>query len=245
MPAYTTPFGLLTLEPNDGVLTSGRLRAELRGLELLNGIVSTAKSWSRKCSTDSWNTLLVTGMDGFELRIDVLKTVESYLLRNDPHIVVELYRGRNRSVGTVERVCILYNQSHPGCAIADAVVSLVLLGESNWPEGSTPNTLREFSEAAQLDRMARRLKLGLIDLTLEDREEIADVRKALELGMPIAAVDMLCCFARRCYTCKGLEIEDIKRYTNPLFAEIPKKAIEAYAMRPSTPTDVLFLPDFA
>ena len=103
MPAYTTPFGLLTLEPNDGVLTSGRLRAELRGLELLNGIVSTAKTWSRKCSTDSWNTLLVTGMDGFELRIDVLKTVQSYLLRNDPHIVVELYRGRNRSVGTVER----------------------------------------------------------------------------------------------------------------------------------------------
>ncbi|MEC8632376.1 MAG: hypothetical protein VXY10_02940, partial [Candidatus Thermoplasmatota archaeon] len=138
MPAYTTPFGLLTLEPNDGALTSGRLRAELRGLELLNGIVSTAKAWSRKCSTDSWNTLLVTGLDGFELRIDVLKTVESYLLRNDPHIVVELYRGRNRSVGTVERVCILYNQSHPGCAIADAVVSLVLLGESNWPEGSTP-----------------------------------------------------------------------------------------------------------
>ena len=104
---------------------------------------------------DTGNTVLVSGMEGFELRIDVLKTVEAFLCNNDSHIQVELYRGRNRSVGSVERICILHDHTHPGCAIADAIVSLVLLGESNWPEGPTPYTLREFSEAAQIDRLQR------------------------------------------------------------------------------------------
>lgn len=245
MPVYTTPFGLLTLQRTDGAQLSTRLKAELRGLDLLSEVATMAKTWDRHLSVETGNTVLVSGMQGFELRIDVLKTVEAFLCSDDPHIQVELYRGRNRTVGSVERICILHDHSHPGCAIADAMVSLVLLGESNWPDGPTPYTLREFSEAAQLDRRQRRLKLGLIELTLEDLEEIADVRKALELGIPIAAVDMLCCFARRCYTCKGLDIDAVKRYTTPLFAEIPEEHIRNYARHPSTPSDVLFLPDFA
>lgn len=245
MPVYTTPFGLLSLPKSDQPTPGPRIRAELRGLKLLDDVATMATTWSRQLSMETGNTVLVSGMEGFELKIDVLKTVEAFLCNNDTHIQVELYRGRNRTVGSVERICILHDHTHPGCAIADAMVSLVLLGESNWPEGPTPYTLREFSEAAQIDRLQRRLKLGLIELTLEDLEEIADVRKALELGIPIAAIDMLCCFARRCYTCKGLEIDAVKRYTTPLFEEIPEEAIRAYARHPSTPSDVLFLPDFA
>ena len=76
-------------------------------------------------------------------------------------------------------------------------------------------------------------------------EEIDDIRKAVELGLPQAAVDMLCSFCRRCYTCKGMEIEAIKRYTRPLFDEIPARDVGAYARSPSEPSDLLFLPDFA
>ena len=121
----------------------------------------------------------------------------------------------------------------------------MLLGEANWPNAATPSTLREFAMAAQIEQRARRLKLGLIELTLEDMEEINDIRKAVELGLPQAAVDMLCSFCRRCYTCKGMEVEAIKRYTRPLFDEIPARDVEAYARSPSEPSDLLFLPDFA
>ena len=121
--------------------------------------------------------------------------------------------------------------------MADALVSLVLLGEANWPENATPHTLREFAMAAQIEQRARRLKLGLIELTLEDLEEINDIRKALDLGIPQAAVDMLCSFCRRCYTCKGMEIEAVKRYTAPLFDEIPRrqwKPMRSAQARPAT-----------
>ena len=237
-----TPFGLLgTEEPLDGI-SEERISAEIRGLRLLETIMQNVQAWT---SFDCFagNRYLVSSIEGFEIRIDVVKTISSFLINNDPHLEVHLYRGRNRTVGSVERLCIALTGSHPGCAMADAIVSLVLLGESNWPEEATPNTLREFAEAARRERLGKRLKLGLIELSLEDIEEISDIRKAIELGIPHAAIDMLCSFARRCYTCKGMEIEVVKRYIQPLFVGITPEDIEAYAFNPSIPTDLLFLPN--
>ncbi len=245
---HHTEFGLLDLTHQSKFArkpTPEQINAELRGLDLLDSVVSSSKSWGRELCALTGNTTLVAVLDGFELKIHVMQTLQKFLLFDDPHLVVSFHRGRNRSVGTVEQVCILYDNQHPGCAMADALVSLVLLGEANWPENATPHTLREFAMAAQIEQRARRLKLGLIELTLEDLEEINDIRKALDLGIPQAAVDMLCSFCRRCYTCKGMEIEAVKRYTAPLFDEIPRRAVEAYALSPSTPSDLLFLPDFA
>ena len=245
---YHTGFGLLDLTPQSTKAMQPppeRVEAELRGLSLLDSVVTTAKSWGRELCALTGNTTLVAALDGFELKIHVMETLQKFLLFDDPHLVVSFHRGQNRSVGSIEQVCVLYNRQHPSCAVADALVSLVLLGEANWPENATPSTLREFAMAAQIEQRARRLKLGLIELTLEDLEEINDIRKAIDLGIPQAAVDMLCSFCRRCYTCKGMEIDAVKRYTAPLFDELPPKAVEAYALQPSTPSDLLFLPDFA
>lgn len=245
---HHTPFGLLDLTcSSTGVIQPPieRINAEMRGLSLLDSVLGMAKSWDRELCALSGTTTLVAGLDGFELRIDVVETIRRYLLFNDEHLAVTFHRGVNRTVGSVESVCVLHNHQHPGCAVADALVSLVLLGEANWPDTATPSTLREFAVAAQIERHARRLKLGLIELTLEDIKEINDIRKAIELGVPQAAMDMLCSFCRRCYTCKGMEIEVIVRYTRSLFDEIPASEVEAYALSPSVPSDLLFLPDFA
>ena len=180
---YHTEFGLLdlTLQSKRSMpATPERINAELRGLGLLDSVVASAKSWGRELCALTGNTTLVAALDGFELKIHVMETLQKFLLFDDPHLVVSFHRGRNRSVGSVEQVCILYNRQHPGCAMADALVSLVLLGEANWPENATPHTLREFAMAAQIEQRARRLKLGLIELTLEDLEEINDIRKALD-----------------------------------------------------------------
>ena len=65
------------------------------------------------------------------------------------------------------------------------------------------------------------------------------------LGIAHAAIDMLCAFARRCYTCKGMEIEDVRLNTHALFDAIDREDILAYAANPSTPSDLLFLPTYA
>ncbi len=238
-----TPFGLLGVqEPMEGI-SLDRINAELRGLDLLQTIMMNVENWTPVNCHRTGNKHLVTRIEGFEIRIDIIKTISSFLVNNDPHLEVHLYRGRNRTVGSVERLCIALTGSHPGCAIADAIVSLVLLGESNWPKEATPDTLRVFAEEAERQRLGKRLKLGLIDLSLEDIEEIADVREAIELGVPHAAIDLLCSFARRCYTCKGMEMEAVRRYILPLFEGITQAEIQAYALNPSTPADILFLPN--
>lgn len=241
---YPTPFGVLN-ETGGLHAPEEKINAELRGLELLASIVIEATEWDEIDCSESGNILLTTTTEGYELRIDVIRTVESFLMRGDQHLEVYILDGRNRSVGTVEKVCILHDMNHPGCAIADALVSLVLLGESRWPEQATPHTLREFSWAAKRLAIARRFKLGIIDLTPEDLNEIRDIREALEWGIAHAAVDMLCGFARRCYTCKGMEIEDVRLHTKALFDEIERKDILNYAANPSTQSDLLFLPDYA
>ena len=246
MAVYPSPFGVLNEEGRfDDVVSDESINAELRGLSLLDSILLSTQAWERTACPTTGHTVLVTKTDGYELHIDVVRTVESYLVTGDEHLVVSILKGRNRSVGAVERVCIHHNMNYPDCAIADALISLVLLGESNWPEGATPHTLREFSHAAQRLRIARRFKLGIIELTQEDLDEIRDIREAMQWGIAYAAIDMLCGFARRCYTCKGMEIEDVRLHTQGLFDEIEREDLLAYGANPSTPSDVLFLPDFA
>jgi len=237
-----TPFGTLNLDGELNHVNPHRLQAEQRGLVLLKGIVERASTWIQRRSRSSGNITLVSQAGGYELRLDVVGTVERYLLHNDPHLHLSLFRGKNRTVGYCEEICILFNQQHPGCAIADGLVSLVLLGEAEWPSQATPNPLRRFTEWAERERIARRWKLGIIELTAEDMDEINDVREAMELGVPHAALDMLCAFARRCYTCKGMDIEDVNLHLKALFEEFDPEDIKAYAASPSTPSDRLFLP---
>ena len=245
MPVYTTPFGALNGDGSLNHIEAPRLAAEVRGLQLLEDVLTSAPSWGRHLCVKSGDTQLVTETDGFELRIDVIGTINAFLKDHDPHIQVHLYRGRNRTVGTVEPICILYNNNHPGCAITDAIVSLVLLGEANWPEAATPKTLWEFASVAASERIAQRYKLGIIDLTLEDVQEIKDIQEALNLGMAHAAIDMLCCFARRCYACKGMEVDEVNTHIQPLIDQFDPKDIAAYTLHPSTPSDLMFLPDFS
>ncbi|MEL0331490.1 MAG: hypothetical protein VW982_04650 [Candidatus Poseidoniales archaeon] len=245
MAVYPSPFGVLNEEGRFDDTTNDEIEAELRGLSLLDSILMTTEAWEKTACSITGHTLLVTKTDGYELRIDVVRTVESFLITGDHHLQVHILKGRNRSVGAVERVCIHHDMSYPNCAIADALISLVLLGESNWPQEATPHTLREFSHAAKRTQIAQRFKLGIIELTQEDLDEIQDIREAMEWGIAYAALDMLCGFARRCYTCKGMEIENVRLHTQGLFDEIDRQDVLAYAANPSTPSDLLFLPEFA
>ena len=241
---YPTSFGVLNETSKLNNVPQDKILAEVRGVELLDSILVLAEAWERVTEGPCGHVVLVSKTEGYELKIDVIQTIERFLLTQDPHLFVQLITGRNRNVGYIESVCILFNANHPGCAIADAIVSLVLLGESGWPKGATPPTLHTFTMAAEARQMTARFKLGLIELTQEDLEEINDIREALHLGVPRAAIDMLCGFARRCYACKGMEVDDVRLHIQGLLDEISERDLRAYAENPTTPSDLLFLPSF-
>ena len=239
---YDTPFGLLSTDaPHGEPVSQERIEAELRGLGLLKTIVDQAETWTLRDVPGSTRQLLVACSEGDELRIDVIQTVERYLMHGDMHLQVSLYRGRNRSVGYTDSICILNHQGYE-CAVADGLISLVLLGEAHWPVYVTPHVLDRFANGARKERVTHRFKLGLIDLTPEDLDEINDVREALRIGMPMAALDMLCSFARRCYACKGMGIDEVQLHLRALFEEIEPQHIVKYARDPSNQSDLLFIP---
>ena len=142
MAVYPSPFGVLNEEGRFDDTTNDEIEAELRGLSLLDSILMTTEAWEKTACSITGHTLLVTKTDGYELRIDVVRTVESFLITGDHHLQVHILKGRNRSVGAVERVCIHHDMSYPNCAIADALISLVLLGNPIGHGGDTAHAPR-------------------------------------------------------------------------------------------------------
>ena len=100
MAVYPTSFGVLN-ETDVIIAPDEMIEAELRGLELLQSIVKDASQWKEMDCPVSGNTLLSTSTDGYELRIDVIRTVESFLVDGDAHLEVFILTGTqpNRWIG--------------------------------------------------------------------------------------------------------------------------------------------------
>lgn len=241
--SHNTRFGTLTL-PSEGnePIEQHRIDAELRGLALLGSIVDNTDVWEERVLEGSDRGLLVIVIDGDEVRIDVIKTIHRYLVNGDSHLAVTLYRGRNRTVAYEDEVCILHTTLYPDCAIADALVSLVLLGAAGWPERATPNVLWRLTKNGGPGWRGPGFKMGGIELTAEDIDEIRDIQEAIDIGMPMAAVDMLQSFAQRLHRGKGVEMNDIKHHLKGLTDTIAAHHFQKYAQHQTLNSDLLFLP---
>ncbi|RJU88963.1 MAG: hypothetical protein DWC07_06940 [Candidatus Poseidoniales archaeon] len=243
MCSHKTRFGTLTL-PSEGnePVEQHRIDAELRGLCLLGSIIDKTDVWEERVLEGSDRRLLVIVIDGDEVRIDVIETVHRFLVTDDSHLAVTLYRGRNRTVAYEDEVCILNTPLYPDCAIADALVSLVLLGAAGWPESGTLNVLWRLTKNGGPGWRGRGSKMGGINLTAEDIDEIRDIQEAIDIGMPMAAVDMLQIFAQRLHSSKGVEMEDIKHHLKGLTDTIADCHFQKYAQHQTLNSDLLFLP---
>jgi hypothetical protein len=116
----STVFGKLTLPY---LHYDQRLLAEQKGLKLLHSILEESKIWASAPSNAGKEFEIFSLDDGDEVSIFPLETIQKYHFHNDPHMEVTLNQ---------EPVCILM-QPGQECAVVDAVISFVLLGEAGWP----------------------------------------------------------------------------------------------------------------
>ncbi len=223
----STVFGKLTLPY---LHYDQRLLAEQKGLKLLHSILEESKIWASAPSNAGKEFEIFSLDDGDEVSIFPLETIQKYHFHNDPHMEVTLNQ---------EPVCILM-QPGQECAVVDAVISFVLLGEAGWPLRQTPHQLRQ--KATQLAEF--RIRTGNL-FSADDVNEILRIKDLLEAERYHDALALIGAFSRRCYTCKGWDVAEITVAIEPLLEEIyhvDRRMIHDYLRAPIETTDRIFVP---
>ena len=243
MVVYTTPFGLLNENGKLDNIEPARIQAEVRGLELLQNILDVSETWQPIKGQQEGRTSLAYFTETRELRIHVMETVEQFLLVGDTHLWVIVVDGKKpRFFQRNQPVCILFDESQHSVAISDAIISLVLLAESNWPTRVTPDTLKNFAIHARRYQAKRRLNMGKIITNTDDVAFMEQIHAKIKSGTPNEVIGMICAFARKCYTCKGMEFDEIQEHLKALFALVTTEEMKHYSQHPLDASDVLFLP---
>ncbi len=129
MERIETQLGTLQLEEG---YSPTRLKAELRGMELLCSIVNSTPVWSFNLSSDK--PFLCSNDDGPTILIDIFDSIRKNCEDFDPHISVFMSQ---------RSVCVLKDEESIDTPSIDSIISLVLLGMAGWPIESTPGTLSE------------------------------------------------------------------------------------------------------
>jgi hypothetical protein len=168
--------------------------------------------------------------DGEEVSVFPLKTIRKFHVHKDPHLEVTL---------DGELVCILMQQGQM-CAAVDAVISLVLLGESGWPLQQTPHQFRNKAE-----QLAEFRILSGNRFSGDDVDEILQIEEHLKAKDYYNALATIGAFSRRCYTCKGWNIAAINLVIEPFLEEIYQvnpNMIHNYLRAPLETADRIFVP---
>lgn len=219
-----TPLGNLTFV---GHCSDIELKAELRGMELLEQIVCDSNVWEFDWAAA--NPFLVSTDPGPQIVIDVFGCVISKLVSNDTHMTVYM---------ASRRICVLKKPDAVNTPITDSIVSLALLGIAGWPIVSTPETMTEKSLAVDESGIYLEMKTSL---EAEDLREMKHIHTLIEDSQHRNALTLTGKLSRRWYVCKGWSIEVIQQFLETLLCDIETRTIEAYLQQPSEPSDVMFL----
>ena len=223
MERIDTQLGELQL---DGNFCTKRLKAELRGMELLCSIVNSTPIWSFDFSFT--RPLLSSNDDGPTVSIDIFQSIHRNLIALDPHLTVYMSR---------KPVCILKDRNDVDTPATDSIVSLALLGIAGWPSNSTPATLAEKSIMCK-----GMLQFGdLSELLPSDYQEMQTVLHLYQEGFVHESISILAQMARRWYVCRCWEFEMIQESLEPILQQIRKHDILNYLCHPDEESDALFI----
>ena len=217
-----TSLGELEL---DGYYSPEKLKAELRGMELLCSIINSTPVWSIKFGDG--RPFVISNDDGPTILIDIFQCIQHKLNDDDPHLKVYMDQ---------LPVCVLRDPKGGQTPSTDSIVSLVLLGIAGWPIHSTPATL---SQKAHLT--TQQIYEDCSGLLPSDYEELHTVRSLNEIGLGNEALCILSEMARRWYVCRCWDIEQVREVLVPLLADFNQKEIEKYLSAPNHASDVLFI----
>ena len=222
MERIDTPLGQLELED---YFSREKLKAELRGMELLCSIINATPVWSIKYGDE--RPFVISNDDGPTILIDIFQCIKRRLNDDDPHLAVHM---------DLLPVCILRDPNGIQTPSTDSIVSLVLLGIAGWPIHSTPATLSE-----KAHQTTNKVFDDCSELLPSDYDEIHTVRSLIELGLGHEALSILAEMARRWYVCRCWDVEKVKEVLVPLLADITQKEIEKYLSNPNDVSDALFI----
>jgi hypothetical protein len=217
-----TQLGTLVLDDH---VCPNRLKAELRGLELLCSIVNSTPIWSLE--TGSQKPFIVSNDNGPTVLIDIFESIRKKVCEGDPHITVYMSQ---------RPVCILRDSDVVDTPSTDSLVSLVLLGIAGWPIDSTPPTLGQKSIMAS--------SVPIEDTTALSTADYNQIQSALHLqqeGFTHAGLSVLAQMARRLYVCRIWHIDKIKLILQPILESFEDAQLQRYLRNPDEETDVLFL----
>ncbi len=227
MRSVYTPVGILQIKDD---FDEKKLSSELRGLELLNEIVANSPNW--KIDTFS-NRPFIRSNDGSpEIQIDIFNCILNKLCRDNLHLSIQM---------SMRNVCVITdfgtNEEIPS---TDAIISIILLGNSGWPIKHTPETLEEksisyFKETCEID--------GLKDTNIgfEDFENLEICQSYVERKMFRESLIELGKLSRYLYVCKMLSVKSIAQFISPVLKNIPKHLITKYLEMPEEEYDIVFL----
>ena len=222
MKRIDTQLGTLVLDDH---VCQTRLKAELRGLELLCSIVNSTPIWSLEL--DSEKPFIISNDNGPTILIDVFESIRKKVCEGDPHITVYMSQ---------RPVCILRDSDVVDTPSTDSLVSLVLLGIAGWPIVSTPPTLGKKSMMAS--------PMDIEDNTTLSTADYNQIQLALHLhqeGVIHAGISVLAQMARRLYVCRCWHIDKIKLILQPILETFEDAEVQTYLRHPDEETDVLFL----
>jgi len=223
----STSFGNLTLPVKSD---DPRILAEVKGLTLLQTIVEESNIWASAYCDERAEYEIFSLDNGEEVSIFPLKTIRKFHVHKDPHLEVTLEG---------ELVCILMQRGQI-CAAIDAVISLVLLGEAGWPLQQTPQQFRNKAE-----QLAEFRIISGNRFSGDDFDEILRIEEHLKARDYYDALATIGAFSRRCYTCKGWNIEEINLAIEPFLEEIyqvDSSMIHNYLRAPFETADRIFVP---
>ena len=220
-------MGPLTLEDE---VDEKKLAAELRGLDLLYEITCQSPNWRLELSS---TRPFIRSNDGSpEIQIDVFACISNKLLQSNDHLSITM---------SMQNVCVLTSfYSNDEIPASDAMISLVMLGNSGWPHKYTPETLEEkaigyFKENCEIEGI-RGANIDFHDFELFSKcKEHLDERRYRECLIGLGEL------SRFLYVCKMVSVEGIIEFISPVLSEIPTIYRLEYLENPEEEYDSVFL----
>jgi len=222
-----TPMGPLTLKDE---VDEKKLAAELRGLELLYEITCKSPNWRLELSS---TRPFIRSNDGSpEIQIDIFSCISNKLLNNNDHLSITM---------SMQEVCVLTDfNSNDEIPSSDAMISLIMLGNSGWPTKHTPETLEQksigfFKENCEIEGI-KDSNIDFHDFELFNRcKEHLEHKKYRECLIGLGEL------SRFLYVCKMISVEGIVEFISPVLSQIPTIYRLEYLENPEEEYDSVFL----
>lgn len=234
MMSVQTPFGPLVIHEEERTVEASTLVAEMKGLQLLHDIACLSDAWVIKPGR---TRDLIESVDyGPCITIDPLLTVANHLQHGDGHFVMKMGK---------DWACVLAKKNAMKCAIADGLISVVLLGIAGWPVDETPHTLQTKAKAVRLHHRLEQDKETVgeysIPMSYEEILEFWELNHRLRTQEPMTRLREIGAYARRLYVCLGHDQVNVQHHVQCMMEGITPEEIAAYVQNPAEPCDALFL----